>query len=114
MLRPGQRFGPGAEAAPNFRLADVEAIRHQLSGAAAVVPVVSASATAFTKPATTASAAAAAAGRHRDQRRDARRRVGGQRQYQRRISRRVSSRGIRIRSNRHRQGGRRGRIGHCR
>ena len=37
MLRPGQRFGPGAEAAPNFRLADVEAIRHQLSGAAAVV-----------------------------------------------------------------------------
>jgi putative ABC transport system permease protein len=46
MLRPGQRFGPGAEAAPNFRLADVEAIRHQLSGAAAVVPVVSASATA--------------------------------------------------------------------
>jgi putative ABC transport system permease protein len=46
MLRPGQRFGPGADVAPNFRLADVEAARQQLSGAAAVVPVVSASATA--------------------------------------------------------------------
>jgi putative ABC transport system permease protein len=32
MVRPGQRFGPGAEAAPNFKLADVEAIRNQITG----------------------------------------------------------------------------------
>nr|MBP7926695.1 ABC transporter permease [Desulfobulbus sp.] len=31
MLRPGQRFGPGADVAPNFKLADVEAIRAQIT-----------------------------------------------------------------------------------
>ena len=46
MVRPGQRFGPAAEAAPNFKLADVEAVRTQISGVAAVAPVVSAAATA--------------------------------------------------------------------
>jgi putative ABC transport system permease protein len=46
MVRPGQRFGPGAEAAPNFKLADIEAVRTQISGAAAVAPVVSAAVTA--------------------------------------------------------------------
>ncbi len=46
MVRPGQRFGPGAEAAPNFKLADIEAVRSQISGAAAVAPVVSAAVTA--------------------------------------------------------------------
>jgi putative ABC transport system permease protein len=46
MLRPGQRYGPGAEAAPNFKSADVEAIRNQITSAQAVAPVVSMSATA--------------------------------------------------------------------
>ncbi|NTV95841.1 MAG: FtsX-like permease family protein [Thiobacillus sp.] len=46
MLRPGQRFGPGSEGAPNFKLADVEAIRAQVSAAEAVAPMVSKSATA--------------------------------------------------------------------
>ncbi len=46
MVRPGQRYGPGAEAAPNFKLADAEAIRNQISGAEAVAPVVSMSVTA--------------------------------------------------------------------
>ena len=46
MVRPGQRFGPAAEAAPNFKLADVEAIRTQIGGTAAVAPVVSRAVTA--------------------------------------------------------------------
>ncbi|MCU0810270.1 MAG: ABC transporter permease [Thiobacillaceae bacterium] len=46
LVRPGQRFGPGAEAAPNFKLADVEAIRNQISVAEAVAPVVSKAVTA--------------------------------------------------------------------
>jgi putative ABC transport system permease protein len=46
LLRPGQRFGPGAEGAPNFKLADVEAIRNQISAAAAVAPVSSKTVTA--------------------------------------------------------------------
>lgn len=46
MVRPGQRYGPGAEAAPNFKLADAEAIRSQISAAEAVAPVVSMSVTA--------------------------------------------------------------------
>jgi putative ABC transport system permease protein len=46
LVRPGQRFGPAAEAAPNFKLADVEAIRNQISVAEAVAPVVSKSVTA--------------------------------------------------------------------
>ena len=46
MVRPGQRYGPGAEAAPNFKLADAEAIRNQISAAQAVAPVVSMSVTA--------------------------------------------------------------------
>jgi putative ABC transport system permease protein len=46
MLRPGQRFGPGSEGAANFKLADVEAIRAQVSAAEAVAPVVSKTATA--------------------------------------------------------------------
>jgi putative ABC transport system permease protein len=46
LVRPGQRFGPGAEAAANFKLADVEAIRQQISAAGAVAPVVSKSVTA--------------------------------------------------------------------
>ena len=45
LVRPGQRFGPGAEAAPNFKLADVEAIRNQITVADAVAPVVSKSVT---------------------------------------------------------------------
>ncbi|MDP2109710.1 MAG: ABC transporter permease [Thiobacillus sp.] len=46
MVRPGQRYGPGTEAAPNFKSADVEAIRNQITSAQAVAPVVSMSATA--------------------------------------------------------------------
>jgi putative ABC transport system permease protein len=46
MVRPGQRYGPGAEAAPNFKSADVEAIRNQITSAQAVAPVVSMSVTA--------------------------------------------------------------------
>ena len=46
LLRPGQRFGPGSEGAPNFKLADVEAIRNQISAAEAIAPVVSKTVTA--------------------------------------------------------------------
>ncbi len=46
MVMPGQRFGPGAEPAPSFRSADVDAIRNQISGARLVAPVVTRSATA--------------------------------------------------------------------
>ena len=46
MLRPGQRFGPTADAAPNFKLADVEAIRAQITTIDAVAPVASLSVTA--------------------------------------------------------------------
>ena len=46
MLRPGQRFGPTADAAPNFKLADVEAIRTQITTIDAVAPVASLSVTA--------------------------------------------------------------------
>lgn len=46
MLRPGQRFGPGADVAPNFKLADMDAIRTQITSIDAVAPVASMSATA--------------------------------------------------------------------
>jgi putative ABC transport system permease protein len=46
LVRPGQRFGPGAEGAPNFKLSDVDAIRNQISAVEAVAPVVSKAVTA--------------------------------------------------------------------
>jgi len=46
MLMPGQRFGPGSEGAPNFKVADVEAIRNQIGAVKAVAPTVSKTATA--------------------------------------------------------------------
>jgi len=46
MVRPGQRYGPGSEGAPNFKSADVEAIRNQITAAAAVAPVASKTVTA--------------------------------------------------------------------
>ncbi|WP_455383802.1 ABC transporter permease [Acidihalobacter prosperus] len=46
ILMPGQRFGPGSEGAPNFKSADVEAIRNQIASAKLVAPVVSKAATA--------------------------------------------------------------------
>ncbi|HEX7111768.1 MAG TPA: ABC transporter permease [Mizugakiibacter sp.] len=46
MIIPGQRFGPGAEGAPNFKSADVDAIRNQIGGARLVAPVVAKAATA--------------------------------------------------------------------
>jgi putative ABC transport system permease protein len=46
MVMPGQRFGAGSEGAPNFKSADVEAIRSQITSASAVAPVASKTATA--------------------------------------------------------------------
>ena len=46
MVVPGQRFGPGSGGAPNFKSADVEAVRSQISAAEWVAPVVSKSVTA--------------------------------------------------------------------
>lgn len=42
IVRPGQRLGPGRDAAgsPSFRKADAEAIRTQIGGLQEVVPVV--------------------------------------------------------------------------
>ncbi|MFO7543795.1 MAG: ABC transporter permease [Thiobacillus sp.] len=46
MLIPGQRFGAGSSGAPNFKLADVEAIRNQIGVAEAVAPVANKATTA--------------------------------------------------------------------
>jgi putative ABC transport system permease protein len=46
MVMPGQRFGPGSEGAPNFKIADVEAIRNQITAAAGIAPVVNKTVTA--------------------------------------------------------------------
>ena len=46
MVIPGQRFGPGAEGAPNFKIADVEAVRSQITAARVVAPMVNKAATA--------------------------------------------------------------------
>ena len=46
MVVPGQRFGPGSGGAPNFKSADLEAVRNQISAAEWVAPVVSKSVTA--------------------------------------------------------------------
>ncbi|MBN2495452.1 MAG: ABC transporter permease [Deltaproteobacteria bacterium] len=46
MVVPGQRFGPGSQGAPNFKSADVEAIRNQIYSAQGVAPVVSTTKTA--------------------------------------------------------------------
>jgi putative ABC transport system permease protein len=46
MVMPGQRFGPGSEGSPNFKSADVEAIRNQITGAVSVAPVVNKTVTA--------------------------------------------------------------------
>lgn len=45
MVVPGQRFGPGGQGAPNFKSADVNAIRNQIPSAQFVAPVVSKTAT---------------------------------------------------------------------
>lgn len=47
MMRPGQRLGPGRDSAgaPNFKLADVEAIQMQVNGLQAVAPVAGSSVT---------------------------------------------------------------------
>ena len=45
MVMPGQRFGPGADPAPNFRAADVEAIRNQIGGVRLVAPITNKAAT---------------------------------------------------------------------
>ncbi|HQR23874.1 MAG TPA: ABC transporter permease, partial [Steroidobacteraceae bacterium] len=43
---PGQRFGPGGDNAPRFKIADADALRSQVSAARLVAPVVNASAKA--------------------------------------------------------------------
>ena len=43
---PGQRFGPGGDNAPRFKVADADAVRAQVSAARLVAPVVNSSATA--------------------------------------------------------------------
>jgi putative ABC transport system permease protein len=45
MLIPGQRFGPGSGGAANFKLADADAIRNQISSARWIAPISSKSAT---------------------------------------------------------------------
>ncbi|MBC7173845.1 MAG: ABC transporter permease, partial [Polyangiaceae bacterium] len=40
MLRPGQRYGPAADSAPNFKIADAEALRAQVPSLLAVAPTV--------------------------------------------------------------------------
>ncbi|WP_031388003.1 ABC transporter permease [Desulfonatronum thiodismutans] len=49
MVIPGQRFGPGSGGAPNFKSADVDAVRNQISGAEWIAPVVGTSATAVSQ-----------------------------------------------------------------
>lgn len=46
MVRPGQLHGPRSDDAPSFKVADVEAIRHQISSVQAAAPVVNAAVTA--------------------------------------------------------------------
>ena len=47
MVVPGQRFGPGSElGAPSFKIADVDAMRAQITATRGVAPVVSKSVTA--------------------------------------------------------------------
>ena len=49
MVIPGQRFGPGSGGAPNFKSADVDAVRNQISGAEWIAPIVGTSATAVSQ-----------------------------------------------------------------
>ncbi len=46
ILRPGQRYGPAADTAPDFELADIEALGSQVDSLAAVAPTVQTSETA--------------------------------------------------------------------
>ena len=46
IVTPGQRFGPGSEAAPRFKSPDVEAIRNQINAVERVAPMVNKTATA--------------------------------------------------------------------
>ncbi|MCL2179190.1 MAG: ABC transporter permease [Proteobacteria bacterium] len=46
IVMPGQRFGPGgSDGAPNFKIADIEAVRAQITTVAGVAPTVSKAAT---------------------------------------------------------------------
>ena len=45
MVMPGQRFGPGSDAAPSFKSADIDAIKSQISSAEWVAPITGKSAT---------------------------------------------------------------------
>jgi len=46
MVVPGQRFGPGSEGAPNFKIADVNAIHDQITAVEAVAPMANKTVTA--------------------------------------------------------------------
>jgi putative ABC transport system permease protein len=46
MVVPGQRFGPGSDDAPRFKLVDVEAVKNQIDSAEYVAPVVNKTAVA--------------------------------------------------------------------
>jgi putative ABC transport system permease protein len=46
MVMPGQRFGPGAVPGAPFKIADVDAVRHQIAGVRLVAPVVTKGVTA--------------------------------------------------------------------
>jgi len=46
LVIPGQRYGPGSTGAPNFKRADLEAVRSQITSAERVAPVVSKGVTA--------------------------------------------------------------------
>jgi len=48
MIMPGQHRGPGSDSAPPFTLADVQAVRREISNVKAIAPSVSANATAVT------------------------------------------------------------------
>ncbi|HET8730400.1 MAG TPA: ABC transporter permease [Moraxellaceae bacterium] len=46
IVMPGQRFGPGADPAPNFKVSDVDAIRAQIGGVRLIAPITNRAVTA--------------------------------------------------------------------
>jgi putative ABC transport system permease protein len=46
IVMTGKRFGPGADSAPNFKIADIDAVRDQIPSVHAIAPVASKSVTA--------------------------------------------------------------------
>jgi putative ABC transport system permease protein len=46
IVMPGKRFGPGADSASNFKIADVDAVRNQIPAVQAIAPIASKGVTA--------------------------------------------------------------------